>query len=544
MTLTVAQNAIAEWAYTSGTAYDDPFNEVTLDVMVTDPRGQECRVPAFWGGGQTWRVRYASALPGTHLCRTTCSDTGNVDLHGVQIELVVTGEAHSDANPLGAHGRLRVAQDRRHLEHADGTPFFWLGDTWWMGLCRRMGWPADFQELAADRAAKGFSVVQIVAGLYPDMEPFDPRGANEAGFPWSRDLTQVNPAYWDMADLRIAHLVRTGLVPCIVGSWGYWLDYAGPAVLKRHWRHLVARYGAYPVVWCVAGEALMDYYLAAGHAEEAEERRYRLRAAWSDMVRTVRACDPFGNPVTIHPTRYGHDQVDDPALLDFDMLQTGHTGYTTLSNTVDMLVDSLAHEPIMPVLVSEVNYDGIMESSREEMQRFLFWTCMLSGAMGHTYGANGIWQVNTRRAPYGLSPHGTSWGNTPWEDAYQLPASAQLGMGKRFLERYRWYQLEPHPEWVEPHQTPGDRMQTYAAGVRGGIRVLYLPAAASWQAWRGALKVRQLLKDTSYRAFYWDPKTGQEHKVGIVQADEDGVYALPKPPVFQDWVFVLEERAE
>jgi hypothetical protein len=38
--------------------------------------------------------------------------------------------------------------------------------------------------LAEDRKRKGFNVVQIVAGLYPDMHPFDPRGANEAGFPW------------------------------------------------------------------------------------------------------------------------------------------------------------------------------------------------------------------------------------------------------------------------------------------------------------------------------------------------------------------------
>ena len=30
-----------------------------------------------------------------------------------------------------AHGSLEVAADRRHLVHADGTPFFWLGDTAW-----------------------------------------------------------------------------------------------------------------------------------------------------------------------------------------------------------------------------------------------------------------------------------------------------------------------------------------------------------------------------------------------------------------------------
>jgi len=34
---------------------------------------------------------------------------------------------------LFRHGQLRVSIDRRYLEHLDGTPFFWLGDAWWMG---------------------------------------------------------------------------------------------------------------------------------------------------------------------------------------------------------------------------------------------------------------------------------------------------------------------------------------------------------------------------------------------------------------------------
>jgi hypothetical protein len=32
--------------------------------------------------------------------------------------------------PLRAQAN-RIAKDQRHFEHADGTPFFWLGDTWY-----------------------------------------------------------------------------------------------------------------------------------------------------------------------------------------------------------------------------------------------------------------------------------------------------------------------------------------------------------------------------------------------------------------------------
>lgn len=529
------RNCVLEWAFTSGKTYLDPFNDVELNVVISDGAGAEIVVPAFWAGEQTWRVRFAPRQIGRYTFRTVCSDTRNADLHGQSGEILVA--RYDGLNFLLRRGFLRVAADRRHLEHADGTPFFWLADTWWMGLTKRLSWPDDFQALTADRVAKGFTVVQIVAGLYPDMDWYDERGANEAGFPWARDFSRVNPAYFDMADLRIAHLVRSGIVPCIVGEWGYFMDIAGPEVLKKHWRYLIARYSAYPVVWCAAGEAMMNYYLLKDPQRDSDAWKRSRQAQWSDLIRYIRSVDPNKHPITIHPTRYGRQQVDDPAVLDFEMLQTGHSGYPTLANSVHFLEESLAAQPTMPVLIGEANYEGIMESSREEMQRFLFWTAMLSGALGHTYGANGIWQVNTRDVPYGPSPHGSSWGNRPWDEAARLPGSGQLGLAKRLLERYPWAQFEPHPEWVEPHQAAGNRMLPYAAGIPGQVRVIYIPAEASWVAWRGAMAIKGLEEGATYRAFYFDPTNGAEHPLGEATGGAD--YIVPKPPVFQDWVLVL-----
>ncbi|MCZ0939753.1 MAG: DUF5060 domain-containing protein, partial [Caldilineaceae bacterium] len=252
------QNHVVEWTHSTSKLYGDPFNEVTLDVMITDPDGYELTVPAFWRGEHSWSVRYASGKIGPHHYITRCSDTANDDLHGQEGRIDVT--PYDGDNPLMRHGPLRVAEGGRHLEHIDGTPFFWLGDTWWMGLVKRLPWPEGFKRLGADRVKKGFSVIQLVAGLYPDMPPFDPRGANEAGFPWDEEFNRINPAFFDMADLRIEWLVQNGLLPSIVGCWGYYMDFAGEEKLKQHWRYLVARYGAYPVVWDAAGEALMPHY--------------------------------------------------------------------------------------------------------------------------------------------------------------------------------------------------------------------------------------------------------------------------------------------
>src|SRR5215472_11102282 len=439
-----------EWSWTSGRQYDDPFNQVDVDAIVSLPSGSEERIPGFWAGGSTWRVRYAPPAAGTYKVRSLCSDTTNRDLHDQQVTIQV--EPYSGANLHYKHGPLKIAADSRHFAHADGTPFFWLGDTWWMGLCKRLPWPDGFETLTTDRVRKGFTMVQIVAGLYPDMPWLDERGANEAGFPWDREFKSINPAYFDQADVRIQHLADHGLAACIVGFWGYFIPLMSLEKAKKHWRYLVARWSAYPVVWCLAGEGTMPYYLSKTKEQDAEIQKHGL----TDLARYVRSIDPHHHPITIHPSSAARECVDDPSVIDFDMLQTGHSDRASVPNTIETINRELAASPKMPVLIGEVCYEGIAEASRQEVQRFMFWSALLSGAGGHTYGANGIWQVNTREKPYGLSPHGHSWGGPAWDIAAALPGSGQLGMGKALLMRYSWWKLEPNPELIDPRWSKAD----------------------------------------------------------------------------------------
>ena len=422
--------------------------------------------------------------------------------------------------------------DERHFQHADGTPFFWLGDTWWMGLCKRLSWPDGFETLTADRVHKGFTMVQIVAGLYPDMEPFDERGANEAGYPWERDFSRINPAYFDMADVRIQHLADHGLAACVVGFWGYFIPRMGMTKVKQHWRYLIARWGAYPVVWCLAGEGTMPYYLSKTKEQDAETQKHGL----TELARYVHATDPHRHPITIHPSSTSRLCVDDPSVLDFDMLQTGHSDRQSVPNTIETVNRSLAATPKMPVLIGEVCYEGIQEASRQEVQRFMFWSSLLSGTAGHTYGANGIWQVNTREKPYGLSPHGHSWGGPPWDIAAQLPGSGQLGLAKGLLTRYSWWKLEPNPDLIEPRWSKEDYWKPFAAEIPGEAVIAFTPASYSGASFRN-------LKGSSYRAFFFNPTNGIETPLGNITPDASGSWKIAEVPIFQDWVVVLEHMA-
>jgi hypothetical protein len=417
----VRKNCVTEIRFRSSAGYGDAYNEVTLDVVFEGPDGVSPRVPAFWAGGNVWAVRFAGGQVGDYEYRTVCSNPRDEGLH--DRTGTITVRPYSGKNPLLRHGRLRVAEDKRHFVQADGTPFFWLGDTWWMGLTIRLDWPKGFKWLAADRVEKGFNLIQIVAGPLPDMDSWDPRGMNEAGFPFEEDFARVNPGFYDHADVKIKHLVDSGLMPCIVGMWGYHLPKMGVEKVKRYWRYIVARYGAYPVVWCIAGEGTMPYYLSRTKQQDKEFQR----RAWCEVASYVGQIDPYHNLLSIHPATNARDMSEDAALFDFEMLQTGHGCIDSISPTAEKVSSAVAREPKMPVVNSEVNYEGIRGQCWQDVVRLSFYVSVFNGTAGHTYGANGIWQLNQEGKPYGPSPHGRSWGNMPWREAAQLP---RVGIGE------------------------------------------------------------------------------------------------------------------
>jgi len=452
----------------------------------------------------------------------------------------VTVEAYRGENPLYLHGPLRVAADRRHFEHSDGTPFFWLADTWWMGLCQRLHWPQEFAQLAADRKAKGFNVVQIVAGLYPDMPAFDPRGANEAGFPWEKDYARIRPEYFDKADQRLLYLVDQGFVPCIVGAWGYHLPWLGVQRMKEHWRYLIARYAALPVVWCAAGEGTMPFYGSKKSGEEAALQK----EGWTEVIRSIRATDPFGRMITIHPSRSARETVTDPAVLDFDMHQTGHAPETAIGNMARQMGAAYQAQPTMPVIAGESSYDGL--DLREwgggvlssDASRQMFWIGLMhNAAAGGTYGANGIWQLNRRDAPYGPSPHGRSWGPIPWEEAMHRAGSTQVGLAKQFFARYPWYRLESRPAaatWADSGPAQAD-IRPCAVGTGTKLMIVYVPRPRP-------ILVKQLAPQTDYTVGLFDPVAGGHSSLGTIRTDENGNLPGPAPACKHDWVLVLERK--
>jgi hypothetical protein len=112
----------------------------------------------------------------------------------------------------------------------------------------------------------------------------------------------------------------------------------------------------------------MPYYLSETKPEDTALQK----RAWTEVGRYVRSLDPYQHPVTIHPSASARETIEDQTVLDFDMLQTGHGDRTSIPNTIRQVTGSLSKTPRMPVLVGEVCYEGILEASRQELQRFIF----------------------------------------------------------------------------------------------------------------------------------------------------------------------------
>lgn len=123
---------VAKWgrfeqSFKSSLAYSNAVQDATLTVLFTSPLGDTSQVDGFWDGGKTWRVRFSPNQPGRWTFKTTCSDAANRGLHNQTGEFLCT--AATGQSRFHQHGPVRVARDHRHLEHGDGTPFFWLADT-------------------------------------------------------------------------------------------------------------------------------------------------------------------------------------------------------------------------------------------------------------------------------------------------------------------------------------------------------------------------------------------------------------------------------
>jgi hypothetical protein len=303
----------------------------------------------------------------------------------------------------------------------------------------------------------------------------------------------------------------------------------GVEKMRRWWRYVVHRLGAYNVIWTLAGEYNMNAYGGFG------------LQFWKDLGALVRAEDPYQRIIGVHPTPPAWqggaeapqwstgEVIHNEPWLDYNQSQPGH-GKPRTEMIPFIVAADYARVPAKPVVVTEPWYEFVKGNPPPEDIRFGAWSAVLSGAAGHSYGGGHIWWAHVPEAP-------ARQGSWPLEESFETdtldyPGAVSMGFMARFLKSTRWWLLEPHPELIS------DYPARYCAAVPGTEYVVYV-------RWTGAVKVDlRAASDVEEFRFTWiDPGDGKERTSGTVRGGAAREFHSPDPyprfPQHKDWLLHL-----
>jgi hypothetical protein len=360
---------------------------------------------------------------------------------------------------------MKVSSNRRYLVDDYGKPFFYLADTSWALFYNISKEEAECY--LRNRWEKGFTVVMPVVLRRKDTLA---RKVREEMPLVNWDPARPNEAFFRHVDDVIDAAGEMGLYVALLPTWG---ELVGPGTeptvftvenAQTFGVFLGQRYRDKPVFWVLGGDR-----------NPTSERAV---AIWRAMVHGLKTGDGGKHLMTFHPqapfssSKWWHDEP----WLDFNMIQTS----TRLKekNHFHILAD-YNRTPVKPTLDGETRYENshevfsprLMETGAtptgEKIKpyhvRKAAYTCMLSGALGHTYGCRDVWSfyVPSEHKP-GLDV------DTWWKRAMDFLGAHQMGFLKKLFLDYPWYELVP------------DQEETVIAGGRFvHPRLRHIPAALS-----------------------------------------------------------------
>ena len=513
---------------------DNPYMQIPVnnqdDLLVLkfkgvsgDASGKELEIKGVWNGGKEWVVNFAPPLPGEWEYHSVSVDSG---MDGKSGKMVVTewSEDELKSNPTrrGLITVMKTGENAGHyFQYADGTPFLWVGDTWWNWTKESIHF-ATWKKLIDDRAAKGFTIGQLFVG------------ANG----WGAESSLLDPTYSVLKTELIQKVERMieyanskGITVWIHGWWSrpQLSETAGEENVKRWWRYLVHRFGAYNVVWVLAGEYNM-------HNNAGFDLNF-----WKELGQMVKDEDPYNRILSLHNTppfwkggaeapQWSTGEVlHNESWLDYNQSQSGHGKYA--NEMIPLIVaENYKFKPAKPIVVTEPWYEFVEGNPTGMDIRLAAWGGILSGAAGHTYGGGHVWRGGTPESPAGT---GGAW---PIEEgaaleSFNYEGAVSMKHLASFFNKINWWEMAPHPELVEDYPQP------FCLANPGKEYVLYL-------RYGGMLNLRIPGNgEQTYSCYWYNPATGESSDTKSVTGEKylqfvsPGMY--PGTLNYSDWVLYV-----
>ena len=154
------------------------------------------------------------------------------------------------------HGRLEVSQNQRFLQHADGMPFFWLGETAWLMPERLNREEVSYYFDKARDAGYNMTQVQVLNDV-PSMNIYGQPSHDKQG----NLLTKTDYGYWDHMDYIVNQAEQRGIYIGMVCIWGGVVKAGKLSVeqAKVYGSFLANRYKDCPnIIWIIGGDIQGD----------------------------------------------------------------------------------------------------------------------------------------------------------------------------------------------------------------------------------------------------------------------------------------------
>ena len=526
-----------EISLTSSISYADPFQDVDVTATFTRPGGMTITRPAFWDGDRTWRVRFAPPQTGLWTMTTSATDARNSGLN--HVTRTVQCDPYSGNLAIYKHGFLKISKNDRYLTYADGTPFFYLGDTHWILSHERFdtsnapGVISQFKYTVDKRVKQGFTVFQSEPGWQARSAQIritdEGIADEEADADFKHGFTRADLAGFANLDRKFKYIADQGLVHanaeiCWVGDPAKFPIFT-EAYMSRLARYWVARYGAYPVIWTIAQEIDKNNY-GAYNAITIKK--------WFAAAQSSADSDSYHQPVMPHMENTDHTTASNSWWSN----KPFHSGWAVQwqGDLTDM---NIAKEfwnasPTKPSVLYESAYDHFWTDSRGALGAA--YKAFQYGMYGYGYGANGIWN-DIYSKPGEPGDFGTAYEMPAhyfwWRDGADLSTGDQLTYFKHFYTSLKWWKLVPRFDdtawgaFADPSRSllSSDGEDTYA--------VFFFGSGTS----TGTLN--HMENHSSYSAQWFNPRYGQFENIGSF-TQRNSQWIIPKRPTAEDWVLLVK----
>lgn len=349
-----------------------------------------------------------------------------------------------------SNGKLMVSKNNRYLQHENGNPFFWLGETGWLLPERADRDEVDFYLNTC--AQNGYNVVQVqTINNVPAINKYG-QSSMPNGFDFSVFQKKEGYSYWDHMDYIIKSAEKQGIYIGMVCIWGGLVKSGlmNKEQAKSYGTFLAERYKNSPnIIWMIGGD------IKGNVATEV----------WETLAKSIKAIDK-NHLMTFHPfgrtsSANWFNQAD---WLDFNMFQSGHRRYgqqkgdgdfSDIPNTEEdnwrYPEKAFTLHPIKPILDGEPSYEGIPQGlhdpkeprwKAQDVRRYAYWS-VFAGAFGHTYGNNSIMQFYRP----GLAP---AYGaEKPWYNALEDEGFKQMKYLKKLMLSFPFAERVPDQKIIK-----------------------------------------------------------------------------------------------